>query len=345
MRIVFISTFGQSCGLATYTEQLAPALQALGHEVYVLAERIKPQIEKSEKHGIKYARVWTRAKFWEELPAALDKIEPDLVHWQHEFGLYPDTDRLIGLNSKSSRPMYITAHTPIFDGPQIGLMKQLDNFAGSLIHNPIGADLAKQWCPKAVIHYVPHGVASITNHKNQKDPYWFCPGFISPRKGYDEILEAFTRYAPSGVRLVIAGKIVDYDYYRFLDSMIQASGSNVELRGEYLTDEALTDLINNAHRVVLSTDPKQHKTAFSASGQLHTAIGCLTPIVARYTNIYDNAGGSATYFSSKDELEELFASWRPNCWSDEVSVGNSKRLRVERSWEKVAKMHEEIYKG
>lgn len=346
MRIVLISTFRQSCGIATYTEQLAPALKALGHEVYVLAERIKPQVEKGEYNGIKYIRIWTRNKFHEELPEAIERLEADRVHIQHEFGLFPNTNALLALSEKDlGRPVYLTAHTPIFDGPQVGLMRQLEEFTGTLIHHPLGADLAKETSPRAVVHYVPHGVAPINLRKDPKEIYWFCPGFISPRKGYDEILESFVRYAPDGVKLIIAGKIVEgqYDYYRHLDNMITTSGANVELRGEYLSDVELTDLIYNAKRVILSTDPKHPHSPFSASGQLHTAIGCLTPIVARFTNIYTNAAGCVSYFLSRDELDELFASWYPGCACDEVSIANSRRVREERSWDKVAKMHEEIY--
>ena len=99
MNIVLVSTYKTDCGIATYTENLAKALKADGHSVYVFAELTKtkklPSTE-TDECGITIFRSWHRQMVYgaqlglRSIVKSLEKSKPDVVHISHEFGIFPD---------------------------------------------------------------------------------------------------------------------------------------------------------------------------------------------------------------------------------------------------------------
>ena len=92
LKIAFISTFIDQCGIATYTEELAAAMQELGHSVSVFAEYTStPEPARWE---IPYERCWSREDptTLSNVLAKLSNAKPDVIHVQHEFGLFPEDE-------------------------------------------------------------------------------------------------------------------------------------------------------------------------------------------------------------------------------------------------------------
>ncbi|MCK5250994.1 MAG: glycosyl transferase family 1, partial [Spirochaetaceae bacterium] len=111
MRIAMISTYPPiECGIATYAENLCGALKKGNNEILVISQ-----------HGAAGDRVYpvynaTDDNIAAEIFTILAKLTPDLVHIQHEFGLY-GVQHGIQINELILRlrmvdlPMVVTLHT------------------------------------------------------------------------------------------------------------------------------------------------------------------------------------------------------------------------------------------
>src|SRR5688572_14831597 len=99
MNILLISTWKTECGIATYTEYLAKALQSLGHEITIFAEAKQKDLSPyKDFEDFNVYRIWKRSAAFESqfgLKSIFDliqrsNIKPNIIHIQHEFGLFPD---------------------------------------------------------------------------------------------------------------------------------------------------------------------------------------------------------------------------------------------------------------
>ena len=83
MRIGVVSTYPPiECGIATYTKYLTDALKKLGHEPYIFSQYGC----KGEKSFGCYSQSGKDIAANIFIMAA--KMTPDVIHIQHEFGLY-----------------------------------------------------------------------------------------------------------------------------------------------------------------------------------------------------------------------------------------------------------------
>ena len=78
MRILFLSTQDLYCGVASYTKNLASSLEVLGHDVTIHTIPAKIDFQYSTRREIRH--------FFRDF-VELSK-EYDVVHIQHEYGLY-----------------------------------------------------------------------------------------------------------------------------------------------------------------------------------------------------------------------------------------------------------------
>ena len=101
MRIAWLSSWPpRHCGIATYSAELVDVLRREGHEIHIVChpdggapheKNVYPVID-TDRHG------WDEAVF-----EAVKSIDPEIVHIQHEFGLYNTAgDNASGL----FRPMF-----------------------------------------------------------------------------------------------------------------------------------------------------------------------------------------------------------------------------------------------
>lgn len=344
MRIILVSTYRQHCGIATYTEALAPALKDLGHDVVILAEA-DALLSQEQVGSIQYYRTWNRWSFRGATFAATitnAKVKTDVVHFQHEYGLFPNsTEFLIACKElrKAGIYVYVTLHT-VHPPPtkSIFISSLLDIVNKVIVHTPAAAAqiAIKAYSP---IKVIPHGVRLSPTTPNSIG--FLCPGFISPSKGHNEILEGFAKFAAKlggvGVPpLKILGLCRDHVYAQRLEQTITELGleSHVKIVNAYIGDDVLADEVSNAAAIILGA--KGPSSPFSASGQMAIAAGCGKPIIAKNVPIYDGLPGALMY-NDADELA-LFLNASRFASTDETSL-----IAEARAWPKVAEKHLAVY--
>ncbi len=296
MRVLIVSTYPpQRCGIAEYTKALARELSEKHNvEVAVFAEKrewIKKQVTLDS--GVLVVRGWSRNGRVDLLRALrlLVSFRPDIVHIQHEYGLFRNRVAFILslLFLKLLRiKVVITFHT-VCDVSQM-IRKRIkptwDKVVSKLadaavVHTRQSARLLRAYgwdrnkC--AVIKHGAIEVRSIEDEENHKEVNILFMGFITPRKGIELIIDALSKLREDGVGnwfFTVAGSLHpaslrrDLPYLRTL--MERTAKLNLEEKVkfiiEYLSHDKIGELLRKADIVVLP-----YRELYGASGILRLA--------------------------------------------------------------------------
>lgn len=380
-KLMFVSTWGIKCGIATYSGFLVDAIKNIhitgesgigsGTEIDII----------SINEGVN-----------------VEKIFAKMCHIQHEFGILPLPPRV----SKNSKTI-ITFHTVLTDttedglevrnligmglgqdvnmaigdgdgygsgggrglGMQFTLMRfenSLEGLVGYIVHNEGSKKVLQRWTKKDIF-VVDHGSFIIPdiNKKDARtmlemgktlgigaeDKIGFVFGFQSPNKNYNELVTVAKRI---GMKLVISGAKHGSGNYRW-DSInnIGSSGMVGADTSIIFLDKFLTELEVNlfalASDVLLFNYPKQDH--YSVSGALHRIIGagrpCIISDTKHFADVKEWSDGVLKFDPGNlEDLERKIREGLDSIKGDELGV-NARKYAERTSWENVAKRHLEIY--
>ena len=232
-----ISTYPpQRCGIGYYTRDMLETLlaQHLELEFYVFAEkRTWIPYRAKDKGGIHEYRVWDRHSYLYPLILfrSIQKIKPDLVLVQHEYGLYGYfggylLSFLLALLKLFRYPIFMTMHTVCPRRRLIKSLKEslrysrmmivlrwidviLTNFSvvklveKVIVHSEgLASQMIKDYSfPKEKIVMIPHGASNFIGMNGEKakelldlkDKFVILSlGFLSYRKGYEYAIKAIS---------------------------------------------------------------------------------------------------------------------------------------------------------
>lgn len=286
MKVALVSTFPPAeCGIGNYTRELVNALAHVAPdiEVVVIAERT----ERGED-GDRIVRAWHRRGDWaKDIAAAVERIQPDVVHVQHEesiFGNRPLPGFLRGLG----RGTAVTLHT-VYDGRRFGVFhKELASVSDRLVAHQrtgMGDVLEAQGVARDRIEVIAHGTPTLTLPAQraardqlglpQDVPIALFFGFIHFRKRLHVALRAFERARVTDARFVIAGRmrmshLFDRLYATWLRRQMRAGidAGRIVYRPGFVPSDLKVAYFAAADLIVLPHDQPYG----SASGVLHEAI-------------------------------------------------------------------------
>lgn len=262
----------------------------------------------------------------------------DVVHIQHEYGLFPRDYEVLKLLGGSTR---ITLHT-VLPGPHHGAFQRtVSDLRCAIAHTP------EQLAFLGNGTLIPHGVHVHQQFAHPEIPLqYLVQGFLTPGKGVEAILGGWAHYQAGGrrdARLTIAGR-ADPAYLLQIEGLIMGLGisDTVDLKEGWIPKP--DKLYEVAWAVLLSgaTVSRPYLLSRSASGQAHTAIGYGCPVIARNQPIYRD-GAQGLWDTPEDLGKWLHAlqSWQLR---EELS-GRAYALAKTRSWKSVAQRHLTCYEG
>lgn len=350
MNIVLVSTYDTPCGVATYTRNLAHALATLGHQVFVCAERTDRLTTAVESDGpVRWLRSWVRATPYES-PFGLGALarsiaagapKPDVVHVQHEHGIFPRTPDVLRFARDVGVPVAFTLHT--VDEDHIIGLRALATVGRAIVHTPEAKALLWDY-PTAV---VPHGIATPDTPRQLGD-YLLVPGFVSANKNVVEIIAAYAhtlvRYALYPYPLRIAGLCRDTEYAHKIWQAIgrRELGDQVTFENAYQDDEAAAKTLRGAAAVILGAGDT---TPYSASGQLHDAVGAGVPVLAKNVPIYQHpAGAGVLYYRDAAQLSTWMAALQDPALREHLEARQALAF-LGLSWAEVARKTLKVYGG
>ena len=311
MNITFVTTYGQNCGIARYSETLVAALRRTGATVTVLGERAASQ--RDELAPIPDARTWTRGG------SDFGVTEPcDVLHAQHETGFWRD-DRtfhaaVTAARVAGVRRVVVTVHTPAPLGVGPDVLVAIARDADTVVTLTTAGAEAMRSCglnAHVAVDVIPHPVvprtpmapdaawAILREHPSFRalspaTPFVLCLGFLTSAKRLFDVIDA-TRIVP--VTLVLAGAMPEHEYgaegyARVLHEVVRSpAGQHVVLSIGHVNEDTTTALYSLAVAAIVP------RVWWSGSGAEATALGFGVPVVAGGLREADDGEGILPYTS------------------------------------------------
>lgn len=201
------------------------------------------------------------------------------------------------------------------------------------------------------IFVIPHGISEgiktkfTEKRETSGDRMILNFGVITPRKGLETLIEAFSKVSVPHTKLVIAGREVSY-YVGYLDKIKNLTKewkieNRISFTG-FLLDDMVHYLFEKSEIVVIP-----YSMGISASGVLSLAIQHRKPTIVTDTEFFkEELSDDEVIFTSIDDAEELAKNMELLLNSPRLKERLAKNIgmRIEpRSWKNVAKKHMEVY--
>lgn len=373
MRIVYVSTYlPQQCGIATYTDYLIHGMRKVGStlEIKIIAEQGASPVRLDR---FEVVPCWNRNENYVE-PIISNTGAVDVVHIQHEYGIYKLDDRLpsvlqgLGANTKK----IITIHC-LRPAQFSERGAEDENFAARIarladeviVHLPTQeAILTRLAIPSKKIHVIPHGTELSDEDQEVSRKRLGLPldakillmfGFVKRHKNPHIVLEALVeiRERLRDVHFFIAGGLApnaskkDRDYAESIAKRIEELGlqKNVIYPGEFFPNEDVPYLFR-ASDIVLFPYYEEDR---SASGSFHLAIGAKRPIIASRIPKFEELRNISDELLVLPYNSSGVAGIAIRLFEDQkfrkYVVNRTEEYRDLTSWQAVARQHLQLYKG
>ena len=364
MRISFISTYPPTeCGIATYTRDLREALDARDHETSVVAQM--------GACGDNVFPVYRADQpYVDDLFAACTRLTPDVVHVQHEYGLFGPhhgaafVDLLLRFKL-CDVPVVTTLHTvyeSLTSSQRIILDEVARHSAGLIVHedyqkatllNELGGanpGLADR------VHVIEHGVRQMDPVPGAKAKLglegrkvvMLC-GYFRESKCFHRVIDMLPELIENEpeVTLVLAGKVRGVEARDYRDKLIkQAQDLGVSdehlriFRGQF--PQHTFDTVLSAADVICLP-----YRAGAQSGMLCQCLALGRPVVTSdlqaFRRVFDRAGGGMACGTDEQFVAGILQALQDGEWRKET-LGRAKRYIAEHSgWSNVAERHEAAY--
>ncbi len=361
MRVALLSTFGETCGIATYSEALVAALPAHGIEPVVLSPHLRPG---DGPRGPQPPRIWRRdhATLLQALQAVrqLREAGAQLVHVQLSLGLASPRFlyALSQLCARAQLPLVVTLHDR--DG---GDRLRRWKFGRTLLALRSADLIVHEHDQRAAlgrerVHVIPHGIWNVPERTPEQAkrelglpegaPIVAHFGFLHPDKGIEQVLRAVAelraRDFPDLVYRVCGGTFPTHasrEYLARLQAEIRELGLDgaVHLTGEFLSEERATLELQAADLLVLNYRTGNNQ---GASGAGRRALSVGRALAVSKAPIFDDMR-SAVYTIERPLGEELRELLQQPERRRELAA-RSRAFSEERSWSRIALAHAELYR-
>ena len=365
MRIGFVSTYPPiECGIATYTQYLTGALRDQKMDIYVVSH-----------HGGNGKNVFTAFDYEdgdlaEKAFAMMTRLTPDIVHIQHEFGLYGkhfgvSVIPLIIKFRLAGIPVVTTLHTvydKISDEHLIILTSIVENSDAIFVHEPYQLEALKHYIKEKElldkIYVVPHGAREVDPVENAKGrlgihdntKVLLMLGYFRPTKGFERIIKLWHRivekHRVNDILLMVAGKIrgIGYrDYRNMLFNEINSSPARDSIkviRGQ-ISQDSFDTIISASDIVALP---------YSVSSQSGIVAHCLAfgkPVVTGNTpvmaSLIEETRAGLICNTDQDYIDGIDMILSDDDLRKEYSNNAVRYVRDNISWSRIAQRHIEIY--
>lgn len=379
MLLSIVSTWKSRCGIATYSEYLVDALKE--HVRVEVLGAVTPGESMPIDNGIPVRYCWVRGSDNLVKSVAECTRGRDVVHFQHEYGLFPDNDiffdALRAAHDNGAKTV-VTLHTPPLYGSweTVAFIDKLCVFSDAIIvHTAIGSACLGA-CARPPI-WIRHGTRVDVHGDRQKGldllnipigirswSFGGSIGFIGENKNIAATLRAFATGMSRGLipktghAFIVAGDVPDAGYafqdakspylLHLEDVVNKICHPGVLMRSAFIPRESLGDVMAVLDYGVLNT----RADTYSASGQVHEYIAHGVPLIVAQRHIYADAieAGSPSFIPIKepgafsDEMVSAIAGLATNRRLRQSISWGFEAYRTFTSWKNIGKAHLRVYK-
>jgi glycosyltransferase involved in cell wall biosynthesis len=359
MRICFISSYPPiECGIGTYTEALNEALMQSQNETFVMSQ-----------FGAQGEKVFPI--FHPENPSfAADvfftsiRMTPDVVHIQHEYGLYGqqkgvEAVELMLRYQMAGVPVVTTLHTVNEDSghqEKIILKYIVEISSAVIVHEQYQKDyLASLFGSPEKIYVIEHGIREQGPVPNAKKKLGLTGkkvilliGYFRPTKNFDKIVDIFPAIHEKSDNsvLVVAGKVRNPVYDNYARDLYQKLNSSnfsdcIEIYRGQFPQYTFDTILSAADAVVLP---------YSSGGQSGILAQCMAmhkPVVTSnleaFKNIIERSGCGIICKDDNDYIENIAQLLNSHKLQKDFRNNIKNYIQNNAGWRVIAKNHIDIY--
>lgn len=362
LKVALVSNWKMHCGIAIYAEKLWRHIIPHVGDVKLFIERqefIEPitnvkDITISENQVV---ACWERGESLQELVSEIKKYDPDIIWFQHEFGIWPNARYWLAMLTQLNKyRIIVTMHSifhhqdkTIIEAPIPEIVVHLEG-ARNVLKNEKGVP--------GKIYIVPHGCDPCTD----KDKLWnfykseqtFLQfGFGFRYKGWENSIRATAILKEKYPDVFFTGlfsesinnKIEHQLYYNELVRLIEELKleDNVALLKGYQSDETLNSYIRTNQASVFPYIQHPEHEVFGVSGAARYVMAKGLPVVTSSGNHFSDLPTikADTPETIATELDKLFSDWK----SREKQINLQIEYLNKNSWENVAQQYIKIFES
>lgn len=365
MRVGYVSTYPPiECGIATYTQYLSTAVKKMQNEVFVIS-----QYGAKGKHVFPIFQTGS-ISFASDVFVTSTRMTPDVVHIQHEYGLY-GTQRGVGIIDLILRyrlsdiPVVITLHTvyeKLSREEEIILKHVLDECSATIVHEQFQKETLVTAFEERIpgvekkIHVIEHGVRELEPMPSAKAKLGLegkkvvllC-GYFRPTKGFHKIVEIFPEICSreKDAVLVVAGKTrnIEYDEYRrkFFRQLNESPVSDriTILRGQFPQ--------NTFDTIIAAADVVAMPYEIGAqSGIMAQCFAQGVPVVSSglkaFRLIVERSGGGLIAETDEEYPTLILKVLTDDAVSSGLRRNIQSYIRSEAGWSRISEKHLDVYR-
>lgn len=371
MHITYISSYvPRKCGIATYTRDLAVEAEDAGSQISIIALENPALLH---IYALPVTEIINQRDKSDYLKTArkINKSKTDIIHLQHEFGLFGGMDGgyILDLARSLTKPLIVTFHTVLLtpSESQKKIIQELTRLSRKVI---VMDKIAKNRLEKIYglnlqnLSIIFHGAPIIdkADIKVSKHAIGYPDKFImlannllSRNKGIEYGIDAVAKAVskiPNLLFLVVGEthplvKAEEGESYRNeLISQVKRLGlsKNVVFKNKYVSQDELKTILSAADVYVTPyLDPQQ-----ISSGTLSYAIGagkaCIATEYVYAKQMLSQNKGIIVPFRDSDSIAKALIDLYKNPAKKLQIENQTQSISKNMSWAKVAKKHLRVYK-
>lgn len=361
LKVAFVTNLKMRCGISTYSEFLINELIKQIPNFKIFNEyNSNPTQEMDTIGGLKIdsdkiIECWRRGDPLNELMAAIDDYQPDIILIQHEFGLFPNAMYWLSFISRMSKYRIITTMHSVFYHEDKTIVEA--SMPEIIVHLEGAKDVLRNHKKlNSEIHVIPHGcfecldTDKLWNFYKSKHTF-MTQGFSFRYKNFGDCIKATALLKTKYPDIFFTGLLSESDfnklehqlYYEELLELSKKLGveDNVSLIRGFQSENVMNSFLRTNQVAVFPyySDPKH--IVFGASGASRMAmskgIPVITSSIPHFSDLPTIKANSSEEISK--ELDILFSSSKSV--SDQVNKQNT--FLKENSWSEVAKQYINVF--
>lgn len=359
MRIAYVSTYPPNeCGIATYTQYLSESVARKGKEIRILGQLGADGENVFEVFAPTDKDIAAKLFFY------IERLSPDVVHIEHEFGLFGDqrgvqiVEFLIRCNLADT-PVITTLHTVFEDlkyEERIIVQHILNCSSTVVVHEYFQKEilLSTYDCPNP-IEVIPHGVRIVETVENAKELLYLegkkvllLAGYMRSTKNFEKIislLPSLVKSIPNFMLLIATrSRINEHSKYgEELYQLIEDSQyqEHIKVLHGKFPQHTLDTILSASDLLALPYTKGAQSGVLAQASALNLPV--ITSDLQSFKNwIFEVNGG--LYAESDDEYVSHISRLLKD---DELRydfMDNIKQSNLERNWNTIAGRHILLYK-
>lgn len=363
LKLAFVGNWKMRCGIATYSENLLPEIAKHFGDFKLFIERNDTPTSPINVVGDvavpsdKVLPCWNRGSSLTELSDAIKAYDPDIIWFQHEFGIWPHAGHWLSLMSQLADYRVIVTMHSVFHHRDKTIVEAC---IPEIIVHLDGAKkvLKEEKGVNSKVHVMSHGCMPVTDHTRlwnyYKSSHTFMQfGFGFRYKGWEKSIRATAILREKYPDVFFTGlysespfNAVDHQvYYDELMALVTELGlqENVALIRGYQSDTALDSYMRTNQVTVFPYVSHPVHEVFGASGAARMAMSKLAPVITTTVNHFSDLPTlkADTPEEIADALDRMFS----NPLARKEQVKRQLDYIDENTWDKVALRHVKLFES